>query len=212
MKPVFEKSITLSTELADVLREQPAKAEEPSVQMERLLLAEKLLQEKKDREALERVLQKLLETANGLRAEQQQQLEEMQRLAIELAVAMASRLLEQQIQAGDFAVETLVRKVVERLDTPQPVLVFLHPDDLKLLQQRLGDGRTLFPHGAQVQMAPDTTLARGDVRAEAGDISVFANIEERLADLGQSLRATLPVAASEADDDATRRFEKRQSA
>ena len=57
----------------------------------------------------------------------------MQKLAVELAVAIASRLLHDQIQAGDYPVENLVRTVVERLDTPQPVTVFLHPEDLAAL-------------------------------------------------------------------------------
>jgi flagellar assembly protein FliH len=214
-KPVFEASVSLPAKLADVQREQPPKAETPSAELEKLAVAEKVRQDKKEREAIEQVLLNLTEAATSLRAREHEHLEEMQRLAVELAVAIASRLLHEQIQSGDYPIETLVHKVVERLDTSQPVTVFLHPADLALLQQRLGEGRTTSPEGAAAQLAGDATLARGNVRAQAGDISVSADLEEQLKDIRRSLRETLPVAGQEPDKDGPhlRPFEeKRQSA
>jgi len=214
-KPLFEATVNLPVKLADLQPEQMSRADEPSAELEKLVVAEKARQDKKEREAIECVLRNLHEAAAFLRSQQQEHLEEMQRLAVELAVAIASRLLHDQIQSGDYPVETLVRKVVERLDTPQPVTVFLHPADLALLKQRLGEGRTIFPESAEVQLRSDAALARGDVRAQAGDISVLADLEEQLKDIRGTLQETLSVAAAESDKDGPklRPFEeKRQSA
>jgi flagellar biosynthesis/type III secretory pathway protein FliH len=209
-KPVFEISVNLPAKLVSIRQEESPAPATPQAEVDKLLLAEKLRQEKKEHEAIERVLENLLEAATSLRARQQEHLEEMQRLAIELAMAIASHLLHDRIEAGDYPVENLARKLAERLDTPQPVTVFLNPADLTLLQERLREG-PLFPHGADVQLVADAGLARGNARAQAGDISVVADLDDQLADIARNLRETLPAAVQPAPE--LRAFEeKRQSA
>src|SRR5262249_18548239 len=133
---------------------------------------------KEDRETVQRVVTKLTEAARTLQVQQEQQLEEMQRVAVELAVAISSRVPHERIEAGDLAVEALVRQVVQRLDPKQPVTVYLHPEDLSLLEKRLTDGQPLIPESTELRLSADATLSRGDCRAEAGDLSVLAHLEE----------------------------------
>ena len=174
--------------------------------------AEKARQEKKDQETMEQVLAGLSQAAADLKVHQQDYLEGLQRLAMELAVTIASHILHEQIQAGDFPAEALVRKVVEQLETTRPVTVYLHPEDLKLLQRRLGEGESIFPKKADVHLAADPTLGRGSCRAQAGDISVLADIEEQLSDIRRQLLEALPEAARKIEP-ALRSFpEKRQIA
>jgi flagellar biosynthesis/type III secretory pathway protein FliH len=199
---MFELDVILPAKLVSVQLTQPSAERERALAEDRdkATRAEEARRAAQEREEIERVLQNLLSAAGSLRARQDEHLEELQHLAVELAVAIASRLLHEQIEAGEYPVEKLVQQVVERLQTPQPVTVYLHPEDLALLRRRLGGGEAIFPHHAAVQLSADESLARGDVRAEAGDISVTADLQEQLTDIRRNLRETLPIA------------EKRQSA
>lgn len=148
-------------------------------------------QAQQEREAIEQVLARLTDVARTFEAQQRHRLGEMQQAAVELAIAVAGRLLHDKIEAGDFPVETLVREVVERLGPRQPVSVFLHPDDIALLQQRLGEKQALFPEATVVRLVPDAALKRGDCRAEAGEVSVLSHLEVQLNDLRQQLLGSL---------------------
>jgi flagellar biosynthesis/type III secretory pathway protein FliH len=154
-------------------------------------------QAQKDRQLIEQTLASLSEAIDGLEAQQRQRLEEMQQVAVELAVAIASRLVHERIEAGDFAVETLVRQVVERLGTSQPATVGLHPDDLALLEKRLGSGRRLFAEDSGIRVVADPTLVRGSCKAETADSGVHAQIETQLADVWRHLLQTIPEAVVE---------------
>lgn len=150
-----------------------------------------------EREAVERTLAHMTDVAHELKAQQRQRLTEMQQLAVELAVAIAGRLVHDRIEAGDFAVETLVHQVVERLETKQAVTVYLHPADIALLERRLGEGQALFPNNAEVRLAADDSLNRGECRAETGDVSVLSRLEEQLATIRQRLLGSLADAEIE---------------
>jgi flagellar biosynthesis/type III secretory pathway protein FliH len=168
---------------------------------------EEMRARKKEQEEIERVLNGIGELAGSLRAQQQDYLEQMRRLAVELAVAIASRLVHDQIQTGDYPVETMVRRIVARLETPQPVAVHLHPDDLALLQRRLGEN-PLFPKETQVHLVADASLGRGSVRAQAGDLSILGDLEEQLTDIRRCLMETLPAAVKEPNRDVVRELRR----
>jgi len=89
---------------------------------------------REERERLDGVLGQLLDVARDLRSAQRGRLEEMQRVAVELAVAVASNLLYERIESGDYPIEELVRDAVRRLEPRQAVTVRLHPEDLALLE------------------------------------------------------------------------------
>jgi flagellar biosynthesis/type III secretory pathway protein FliH len=145
---------------------------------------------KEEHEALRRILTQLTDIAGELQAQQRQRLEEMQQVAVELALAVASRLLHERLEAGDCGVDLLVRQAVEQLKTTQPVTVFLHPQDVELLAKRLGTAPVLDP--SQLRLVADKALKRGDCRAEAGDIGVRCHVEEQLAAIRRHLLETLP--------------------
>lgn len=144
----------------------------------------------KDRVEISRTLVSLTAAVSALEARQQQQLIEWQRAAVELGVTIATRILHDKIQAGDFPVETMVRQAAERLNTEEPITLRLHPADLQLLEKRL-DGRPLFGPDANIRLTGDPTLGRGDCRAEAGETVVLAELGARLADVRRELLRSL---------------------
>ncbi len=141
-----------------------------------------------------RALAGLAAAAQTLKVRHERDLHELQRVAVELAVAVASRLVHGRITANEFPVEELVRKAVARLAGEPRVVVRLHPEDLALLKKRLG-GQTPTPAGAEVQLAADPTVGRGDCRAEGGPVVVLSRLEAQLADIRERLLETIPCSA-----------------
>src|SRR5207249_3655574 len=106
-------------------------------------------------------LARFQEATKSLRAFQQKLLGEMQRLAMDLAVAIASRFLNSQVHAGSAPMELWIREAIERLDARQPVTVRIHPEDLALLEKRLGPENFLPLNDAEVSFVADPTVRRG---------------------------------------------------
>lgn len=170
---------------------------------------------REERAGWTRLVAGLTEVARELRAQQRSRLEEMQRVAVELAVAIASHVVCERIESGDYAIEELVRQAVKRMEPREAVTVYLNPDDLTLLERRLGDGPLLSLEGEDVRLLGDASLGRGDVRAESGDVNVVSQMEEHLAELRSGLLRVLPDAEIErrksiSDDRGLRRFPDRR--
>jgi flagellar biosynthesis/type III secretory pathway protein FliH len=193
---------------------EPAPAVDPA---EALRDAEKARREqaaREERERLESVLGELLDVARDLRAAQRGRLGEMQRVAIELAVAVASHVLYERFDSGDFPIEELVRQAVKRLEPRQAVTVRLNPDDLALLERRTAEEPLFALDTEELRLVGDPSLGRGDCRAETGDVAVMANLEEHMAEIRRDLLRALPEAEVErrqpAGERALRRYPERR--
>ncbi len=149
----------------------------------------------RERGAVGSAVAALTTAAAELRKHQQQRLTEMQEAASVLAVEIASHLVHERIQSGNYAVEGLVQKVIARLRPDHAATVYLHPEDLKVLERRL-DGEPLLTASGDddVRLVADGSLARGDCRGEAGDVTVLYRLEEQIGDLRQHFRKSLPAA------------------
>ena len=152
---------------------------------------------REDIELLERLLTNFEDLTDDLHAQQRQRLAEMQRVAIEVAVAVASRLVHQRLEAGDVAVEGLVRQVAERLEPKETLTIYLHPADLALLEQRAKDCQRLLPGAGRLKLMADAALQRGDCRAETGDMSLLLQVDKQLDEMRKHLLDTLPDAEIE---------------
>lgn len=122
---------------------------------------------------------------------------EMQQAAVELAISVASRLVHEKIEAGDFAVEELVSQLLKRCEGRGPAVVRLHPADLKLLEQRTQGKPPPWLDQKTYTLTADGSLERGDCRLEAGDFGILAKIELQLSELRQHLLECLDDAQIE---------------
>lgn len=95
----------------------------------------------------------------------QQALEELQQVAIELAVSVASQLVHTTIERGEHGVDQLVRQAVDALGLDHAPVVSLHPTDLQILQKRLLQHPPPWEL-SQVTFQPDPGIARGGCRVE----------------------------------------------
>jgi flagellar biosynthesis/type III secretory pathway protein FliH len=136
-----------------------------------------------ERKAVERAVAGMTEAVQAFHSERRHILAEMQQALTELALAITGRLLHVKISADDFAVESLVQQVVEKLGVTEQVTVRLNPTDLALLHKRLGDRTLVVDAGSQMQFVPDQSLDRGDCVASAGDLSVSSRLRDKLAEI-----------------------------
>ncbi len=143
--------------------------------------------EREERQAIEQVVEQLRETAEQLAACVETMSDEMRQAAIELAIAVAGRVVFDKLQAGEFPIEEMVRQALARLPAAPTFTVYLHPDDRALLQRRLEDKPLLSARETPVRIEADASLRRGGCRAEAGEIHVLADLADQLAGLRQHL-------------------------
>jgi hypothetical protein len=143
-----------------------------------------------DRGLIESVLAGLTRGVERLRTEQAQRLEQVQRVAIELAMTIATRLLHRSVTDGEFPVEAKVRDMVAKLEGDAPVSVRLNPADLELLEARLG-GEPLLAGATDPRLIPDSTLARGDCQVDGKEGMLFSNVERELQQIRDDLLRSL---------------------
>ncbi len=97
-----------------------------------------------DRKLIETMLARLVDSVHQLQLDHRLRLAELQQAAVEIALTIATRLLHQQINAGDFNIEAMVREMVGQLGDDVPVTIRLNPQDLLLVERRL-EGAPLLP-------------------------------------------------------------------
>lgn len=127
-----------------------------------------------DRARIAAVLDQLRAAAADLQARQAGDMDQLQQVAVTLALNIAARVFHREVLAGEFPVEQIARELVAQLGNDEPPLrVRLHPDDLALVTARL-DGQWLLPT-AEPKLAADPTLARGTVAVDAATQTLRAD-------------------------------------
>lgn len=128
------------------------------------------------------LLAQLVESVLDLQDQQRQSLSEMQHAAVELAVAAASWLTGAAIEAGQFAVDDLVKMALHRLEADTPVRVHMNPRDhslLKTLTDQTAESELL----ERIVCVEDPDLPRGNCRFEAGRRTLMTDLETRLEEI-----------------------------
>jgi flagellar biosynthesis/type III secretory pathway protein FliH len=113
---------------------------------------------------------------------------ELREVAVELAHAIASKLVFQQLQAGSFPVDRLVTEVLSRLNTRDATTVRLHPDDLAALQ---ADEQLDQILDENVRLIADPKLSRGDCKAVVGEITVVYELQRQIEEIRRELLSTV---------------------
>lgn len=140
-----------------------------------------------ERRMIEQTLAQMRQAAEQLGTSYDAMAAEMRQAAVELAMAVAGRVVFDKLQAGDFPIEEMVRQAVARLPSAPAVTVYLHPDDLALLRRRLADNSLSLLREPELRLEVDPSLSRGGCRAEAEEIHVLADLATQLAELRQQL-------------------------
>ncbi len=151
---------------------------------------QELEQLRQERESWKRGLTQLQQAAVKTNAQCADVLNEMREVTVELAHAIASKLVFQQLAAGTFPIDRLVTEVLSRLNTREPITVRLHPEDLAIFEQsdrqsQAADSET------SVRFIADPKLARGDCKAVAGEITVVYELRRQIEEIRRELLSTV---------------------
>lgn len=190
----LEASIRLPTRLMGVVRTDPASvsATPPPLSMATNLMPgipdapDPRKVQDEERARIHQVLADLSRATQHLRTTDARTALDIKNASVNLAVAVASHFLMEQVQAGTFPFERLIEKAVDRIASRQPVTVTLHPDDLALLQERLGEANALSTT-ADLRWSPDESLSRGSCKLETPDRSILFDMEDRFDQMKQTL-------------------------
>lgn len=136
-----------------------------------------------------------LDEASGIRV---QNLRELQDLAVEIGIAVASRIVHEAIEAGQFNIRGLVQQAIDACAVHGTGRVWLHPADFAVLQQRLAEEPATGWAG--IEILEDTSLARGGCRVESPDQAVRYGVSSHLAEMRRHLLEGLDDAEIERRD------------
>lgn len=165
----------------------PVPATEPAVDFSQTELARELAA---DRDRIEAVLAEVRSDIVALRMERAAKIEDLQRVAIELAVAISSRLLHERVAADDLPMDTKLRDMVAQLGDDVAVNVRLNPLDLQLLKARLGE-QPLSPDRDDPRFTPDPALNRGECQVEGRESMLLSELTRELHEIRDDLLGSL---------------------
>jgi flagellar biosynthesis/type III secretory pathway protein FliH len=108
--------------------------------------------------------------------------EEIARLSVEIA----RKILAQQVQDGDYEIESIVKEALTNAPTRQEVVVHLNPEDLILCQKAQQDE----PNGAlaDIKLISDPNIGRAECLLETPKGIVESLIDEHLERIGKALK------------------------
>lgn len=165
--------------------------QQPDPEREAALAAERAA----ERARLVAALDEVRAAVADLRTQRAAQVADLQRVAVEMAAAIAARLLHDTVTAGEFPIDAKVRDMIAQLGDDEPVRVLLHPADLQLLKQRLGDA-PLQGDRADPRFVADPELARGGCRVEGRESVLVSDVARELEDIREDLLRSLGNAGS----------------
>jgi flagellar biosynthesis/type III secretory pathway protein FliH len=145
--------------------------------------------------------QTILDRLEELEQRRRASLEEMQQLAVEIATAMASRIVHDKVEAGELPFGQLIHSAVERFDRNMPLSVYLNPVDLKQWQETLEKQTIPALAPTVIRLIGDRQLPRGGCRTDNGSFSLLFDWEAQLDEIREHLKRSLHEAEIERRQD-----------
>lgn len=125
-----------------------------------------------DRERIEATLEQLRAASIEVQSQRDAHLAGLQNAAVELSLTIATQLLHRVVTADEFPVEDMVRDMAAQMMDESSFTIHLNPEDLKLLERRLG-GAPLLPDSEATKLVADPTMKRCECRVEGGHGSLL---------------------------------------
>jgi len=148
-----------------------------------------------DREQIGALQSSLRYQAGDMAESLKANLDQWHNLAIEVSLAVATRLLHQQVTADAYPIEAMVREMARELADDLAVTVRLNPADAAMLERRL-DGEPLLPGLGDPRLIADGTLARGECRLEGNHSLLLSNLGKQVQQIRDDLLRSLTHARS----------------
>ena len=116
---------------------------------------------------------------------QAQAIEEMRHQAVDLAMAIARKVIAQEIQAQRVEIDPIILGALRQLPTRGEIIIHLNPEDVKRSQFA---EETQSAHARDLKFIADPEIAPGGCLVESVEGSVETSIESSLKKVGEALR------------------------
>ena len=104
---------------------------------------------------------------------------------VELALAIAGKVLMVEIEAGRFQMEPVVREAIRHVPSRRDIVVHLNPQDAAAWQQ----GGAAGAPASTLKVVSDPAIRRGDCLVETAEATVSATVAERFQAIISTLKA-----------------------
>lgn len=142
------------------------------------------LEEERTRTALAN--QALRAAAEQILSLEQRILEESESHLVDLALAIAEKVVAQEIEEGRIRIEPIVREALKQAPPRRDIAVHLNPQDLAVWQESVGDEGEMLPPA--IRLLADESVKRGECIVESAEGTVSATITERLSEARELLK------------------------
>jgi flagellar assembly protein FliH len=141
----------------------------------------------REAEALQSARAALEKAARALGDERRETLRAQRETVIELALAVAGRILEREVAARLDALEPLLERALTLLADKAPLVLYLAPRDLETLRAGGAPAIEALADGVLEKIDADPELLPGNARLAAGSAGVDASIHTILAQFRSEL-------------------------
>ena len=132
-----------------------------------------------------------------LESRRQQSMSELHQVAVEIALAVAGKLTYSQIQTDQFPIDEMVGQMVSQIQSSEPLIVYLNPQDLELLKTKLAASQPKWNSDDRVQFVAEPGFARGHCEIEAAKYCLFYDTAVQIGEIRQAIRESLHEAEIE---------------
>jgi flagellar assembly protein FliH len=137
---------------------------------------------------IDAVLRRLGETIDELAGLRRQIVQQSEQQLVQLALALAKRIVRRELATDDELLAALARVALERLGEARPATIRLHPEDFG----RTTAGRLDQWAAAHVTVVADPNVNRGGCLVESPFGFVDASVDAQLQELAAALLETHP--------------------
>jgi flagellar biosynthesis/type III secretory pathway protein FliH len=121
-------------------------------------------------------------------------LSQFQELAVQLAMEVATAVVGYEVQHHENRIRQLLDRLVNRPESPIPMVIHVNKIDLERLRISLRDTTSL---DSMLQLKNDDSLSPGDVRIESAEQRLIASCRQQLANIQKQLMEYLTNARPE---------------
>lgn len=153
---------------------------------------------------VQNVLEHLGESVEEFESRRQSMIGELQTVAVEIAVAVASKLVFRELENAESVALPLVQQLVENLDQRFQCKVWLNPDDLTIVEdskridcEQDSSNASTAQNEQPIVFIADPKLARGDCRIDNGSETLISSIQSKLSEIRHHLIESLQDAEIE---------------
>jgi hypothetical protein len=141
---------------------------------------------------LVRSIESIFEAIAELEERRQNSIVELRELAVELACAITSHVIDDSLEHGQFPFERMIDQAITHLGVADPatVTIRLHPDDCKAIKDVWNEEAANNAPQRPI-LVPDSTLRRGSCEATVDSRGVVVDVDDQLRQIRHELLGTL---------------------